>query len=152
MAQASTSTQTSLYDQDFSLWLEATASRLKARDFDHIDLKNLIEEIETLGRSEKRELRSRLEVLLAHILKRAYIDSTYDNRGWQLTIITQRQDLRKILEDSPSLKSYFTSAFDRAFTDALEIVREEYRSVTFPDRWQFSREIEAILTEAFWEE
>jgi Domain of unknown function DUF29 len=151
MAQASTSTQTSLYDQDFSLWLEATVSHLKARDFDRIDLENLIEEIEALGRSEKRELRNRLEVLLAHILKRVYIDSAYDNRGWQLTILTQRQDLRKILEDSPSLKSYFISIFDRAFTDALEIVREEYRGVSFPDRWQFSHEIEAILNEAFWD-
>ena len=146
-----TPTQTLLYDLDFSLWLEATASHLKARDFDRIDLENLIEEIEALGRSEKRELRNRLEVLLAHILKRVYIDSAYDNRGWQLTILTQRQDLRKILEDSPSLRSYFISVFDRAFTDALEMVREEYRGVSFPDRWQFDREIEAILNEAFWD-
>ncbi len=146
-----TPTQTLLYDLDFSLWLEATASHLKARDFDRIDLENLIEEIEALGRSEKRELRNRLEVLLAHILKRVYIDSAYDNRGWQLTILTQRQDLRKILEDSPSLKSYFTSVFDRSFTNALELVREEYRGVSFSDRWQFGREIEAILNEAFWD-
>ena len=146
-----TPTQTLLYDLDFSLWLEATALHLKARDFDRIDLENLIEEIEALGRSEKRELRNRLEVLLAHILKRVYIDSAYDNRGWQLTIVTQRQDLRKILEDSPSLRSYFISVFDRAFTDALEMVREEYRGVSFPDRWQFGREIEAILNEAFWD-
>jgi hypothetical protein len=151
MAQASAPTQTSLYDLDFSLWLEATASHLRTGDFERVDLENLIEEIEALGRSEKRELRNRLEVLLAHILKRVYIDSAYDNRGWQLTIATQRQELRKILEDSPSLKSYAIGIFDRAFADALELLREEYRGVAFPDRWQFSRELEAILHETFWE-
>ena len=66
--------QKSLYESDFLRWTQDTVAKLKARDFDHLDLENLIEEVETLGRSEKQELESRLETLLAHLLKRVYVD------------------------------------------------------------------------------
>ncbi|WP_271252591.1 DUF29 domain-containing protein [Pseudanabaena sp. Chao 1811] len=56
------------------LWTEETAAKLKARDFDHVDLENLIEEIESLGRSEKKEVRNRLKTLLEHLIKRIYVD------------------------------------------------------------------------------
>ncbi|MFN5967464.1 MAG: DUF29 domain-containing protein, partial [Pseudanabaena sp.] len=68
------SLDTSLYEADFLLWTEATVAKLKARDFDHIDLENLIEEIESLGRSEKKEVRNRLKTLLEHLIKRIYVD------------------------------------------------------------------------------
>ncbi|HAC63718.1 MAG TPA: DUF29 domain-containing protein, partial [Cyanothece sp. UBA12306] len=79
-------TEQSLYEQDFSLWLEDTATKLREGKFSEINIEELVEEIEALGRSEKQELENRLEVLLAHLLKRIYIDSVYDNRGWELTI------------------------------------------------------------------
>jgi len=69
MTQIMPKTET-LYDQDFVAWCEDTAAKLKVRDFDNLDFENLIEEIESLGRSDRRELRNRLMVLFAHILKR----------------------------------------------------------------------------------
>ena len=75
------SLDTSLYEADFLLWTEATVAKLKARDFDHIDLENLIEEIESLGRSEKKEVRNRLKTLLEHLIKRIYVDMPQEFNG-----------------------------------------------------------------------
>ncbi|HZG37939.1 MAG TPA: DUF29 domain-containing protein [Nodosilinea sp.] len=125
----------SLYDKDFALWVEDVAAKLRARDFGHLDIDNLVEEIESLGHSDKRELKSRLVTLLAHLLKRLYIDSAYDNRGWEITIREQRKELLLLIEQSPSLRGYFAEVFDRAYAIALAEVREDYAKVTFPDRW-----------------
>ncbi|NEQ89124.1 MAG: DUF29 domain-containing protein, partial [Moorea sp. SIO2I5] len=62
-----------LYDQDFVLWTETTCQQLKTRNFDELDIDNLIEEIASLGRSDRRELQSRLKVLMEHLLKRQYV-------------------------------------------------------------------------------
>ena len=61
-----------LYDRDFFLWVETTANLLRAGKFTEIDIPNLIEEIESLGRSEKRELKNSLIMLLVHLLKWKY--------------------------------------------------------------------------------
>jgi hypothetical protein len=65
---------TSLYEQDILLWVEDTVNKLKNHDFKNLDLDNLIEEVESLGISQKKELISRLMVLLEHLLKRLYVD------------------------------------------------------------------------------
>ncbi len=143
-------TTQSLYDQDFALWIDDTVAKLKARKFEQIDLENLIEEMQSLGRSDKRELKNRLAVLLAHLLKRIYVGSTYDNRGWMNTIVEQRRQLRFLLEESPSLKGYFLKVFSEMHCEALEAVRNEYLGVVFPDEWQFERDVDAILNEKFW--
>lgn len=77
-----------LYEQDILLWVEDTVAKLKARDFENLDLENLIEEVESLGISQKKELISRLIVILEHLLKRLYVNSPYDFNGWQRTIRT----------------------------------------------------------------
>ncbi|MFM6344217.1 MAG: DUF29 domain-containing protein, partial [Dolichospermum sp.] len=64
-----TVTRKSLYESDYLLWTQDVVSKLRARDFDNVDLENLIEEIEDLGRSKKDELKSRLNTLLEHLLK-----------------------------------------------------------------------------------
>lgn len=142
--------QASLYEQDFALWIDETVAKLRTHQFEDIDLENLIEEIESLGRSDKRELRNRLMVLFAHILKRVYIDSTYDNRGWMETIDEQQRQIQFLLQDSPSLKVYFQNIFTEVYRTALKVVRTQYQGVAFPDEWPFSREIDAVLEETFW--
>lgn len=142
----------SLYEQDFALWIDDTVARLKARNFDQIDLINLIEEIESLGRSDKRELESRLEVLLAHILKRVYVDRADDYRGWILTIAEQRRQLKRLLKASPSLKNYLNDIFAEIYQDALESVKLEYPEVNFPIDWPFNSDTNAILNETFWQD
>jgi hypothetical protein len=147
-------TRKSLYEADFLLWTEETIAKLKARDFDHVDLENLIEEIESLGKSDKKEIKSRLTTLLAHLLKRIYVNMPQEFNGWERTIRNQRTDLELALMDSPSLKAIWNEAFDIAFRLALRNVRDEYEKKGYhiPEQWQFSREIDAMLSVKFWDE
>jgi hypothetical protein len=142
----------SLYDRDTLLWVEDTVSKLKSGDFANLDLANLIEEVESLGRSQKKELKSRLLVLLEHLLKRLYVDSPQDYRGWEITIRQQRQQIELEIDDSPSLKTIWDAAFAKAWQLALKSVQQDYPQTDFPDRWQFSADLEAMLNNKFWQD
>jgi hypothetical protein len=140
----------SLYDRDILLWVEDTVAKLKARDFDTLDLENLIEEVESLGISQRKELLSRLTTLIEHLLKRIYVNLPNDFNGWERTIRNQRIELEFLFKDAPSLKSKFAESFDFAWTKALAEVREEYENVDFPDSWQYLKDLDVILTHKFW--
>ena len=139
-----------LYERDLNLWVEDTIDKLKAGDFQNLDIENLIEEIEGVTGSDKREIENRLQRLIEHTLKRCYVSSPDCDRGWQVTIVNQRQKLTRLLRQSPSLKCHFLESFDEAFDNALKIVRIEY-DVEFPDIWQFSCDIDSMLNVDFWE-
>jgi len=146
-------TQAALYERDFYAWTQEAVAKLRDRDFDNLDLENVIEEIESLGRSEKKELQSRLKTLLEHLTKRLYINLPSCFGGWENTIRTQRSDLELLLIASPSLKSAWGESFDIAWRLVLKDVRGEYakKGFTFPDTWQFSRDIDSMLNIDFWE-
>jgi hypothetical protein len=144
-------TKLSLYDRDQHLWLEEAIAKLRVKDFQGLDLVHLIEELEIVAGRDRAEIENRLGVLLAHLLKRLYVQSEYDYRGWEVTIREQRRHLKIALQQSPSLKRFFVEAFDRAWQDALIEVREDYPQVSFPDQWQFSRDVDILLTQKFWE-
>ena len=100
---------------------------------------------------DKREVLNRLKRLIEHILKRCYVKLPDCYRGWEITIINQRDELDEILSQSPSLKQVFLQSFDDAFKKALRLVKTEYREFSFPDTWQFNRDIDSILNVNFWE-
>jgi len=141
------------YDVHFLLWTEAMVARLRAGDFANLDLENLIEEIEGLGKSDKKELLNRLATLIEHLLKRVYVNMPECFNGWERTIREQRKQIKRELKFSPSLVRFWDEFFDEALVDALDEVRSEegYKSINFPDTWQFSRDIRAVLTVDFWE-
>jgi hypothetical protein len=146
-----TPVQSQLYERDFSLWVADTIAKLKAQEFDKLDLDNLIEEIEALGKRDRRELKSRLRVLLSHLLKRCYVVSPEDFRGWELTIREQRTELQDLLEQSPSLNQYLLNEFDKVWLSALSQVIEDYPSIQFPDVCPFLGNVDALLSQRFWE-
>jgi hypothetical protein len=110
-------TQNNLYEKDFYLWTQITAEQLKKNKFTEIDLTNLIEEIESMGRSEKRELKSRLIVLLMHLLKWHY-QPEKRSESWRSTITEQRICIEGLLEDSPSLKPLLSEVFEDCYQKA----------------------------------
>lgn len=110
-------TQNNLYEQDFYLWTQITAEQLKENKFNEIDKINLIEEIESMGRSEKRELKSRLIVLLMHLLKWHY-QPEKRSESWRSTITEQRICIEGLLEDSPSLKPLLSEVFEDCYQKA----------------------------------
>ncbi|CAN1210075.1 DUF29 domain-containing protein [Tumidithrix helvetica PCC 7403] len=146
-----TFSQLPLYDRDFWLWTQETIHLLKTRDFDRVDLDNLIEEIESLGRSEKKELKSSLLTLLEHILKRLYVKMPREYNGWEQTIREQRIQIELLLDDSPSLKTQWIEACDRAWELSLKKVSGDYPKVKFPSICPFSTDIEALLNQNPWE-
>ncbi len=141
-----------LYEQDFVAWCEDTVAKLRKRDLDYLDFDNLIEEVESLGKSDRRELRNRLMVLFAHILKRMYVNSPENFNGWEVTIVEQRKQLKGLLKDSPSLKPYLTEILAEVYADALDIVAPEYKQTPFPETWQFDGQADVLLSKKYWED
>jgi hypothetical protein len=97
-----------LYEEDFVRWTEQQSSALRdaARVGSNLplDWENLAEEIESLGRSQRHELRSRIAVILEHLLKLEHSPATDPRCGWMETIARERLDAERLLEDSPSLR------------------------------------------------
>ena len=113
-----------LHDRDFNLWLEEQAIALKNKDTETLDWANLLEEIEDMGRSDKRALRSNLGRLLEHLLKLRYWETEKERcaNGWKIEIRAFRKKIRELLEESPSLKNYLASIFEKELVDAKETV------------------------------
>ena len=138
----------SLYEEDFYLWIETTAKLLKEGKFSELDLDNLIEEIETMGRSEKKSLRSNLVILLLHLLKWQY-QPNKRSRSWQSSIFEHRIRLDEDLKDSPSLKPYFQEIFDKCYQNGKKQASIEtgLSLKAFPEESPFT--IEEVLDEYF---
>ncbi len=129
------------YDTDFYGWTQEQAALLKAGRLSELDIDNLLEEVETMGRSEKRELDSRLTVLLAHLLKWQF-QPIRRGRSWQLTIEGQRINFSETLDDNPSLKPKLDTILNKAYAKAIIKVSQEtgFDKKTFPDAcpWMLS--------------
>lgn len=137
--QTTDETAKSLYDRDFLMWLETTAQLLRQKKFEQLDLDNLIEEIESMARSEKRELYNRLTLLLTHLLKWKYQPDKRSN-SWISTIREQRRQIGLLLADSPSLRNRIEEIFNTCYQDAVEDASFETRlsKNIFPERCPFS--------------
>ena len=118
--------QTTLYDTDYNLWLEETVQQLQAQDFNAIDWVNLIEEISSLGRSEKKAIKSLLTRLFEHLLKLAYWERErdYNQNHWKREIRNFRKQIRDDLKTSPSLKRYLREVFEESYQDSRELVAD----------------------------
>jgi hypothetical protein len=135
-----------LYEIDFYAWTEEQAELLKNKTWDELDLPNLIEEIESLGRQERQELRNRLGVLLGHLLKWQYQSSNRGN-SWLATIREQRTRTRLVLEDNPSLKPYVLEAIAYHLAQDLAVRETGMDYDTFPAECPYT--IAQILEETF---
>lgn len=113
-----------LYQRDFYAWTYKNAELLKRQAFDQIDVEHIIEELESMGRAEKREIISRLSILIAHLLKWEY-QPERRSKSWELTIIEQRSEIIELLEDSPSLKMLLEQDLHKAYTKAVLLAARE---------------------------
>ncbi|MEH2408128.1 DUF29 domain-containing protein [Nostoc sp.] len=124
LPQSQTTSSSDLYEQDFYLWIQTTVDLLKQGRLTELDLENLIDEIETMGRSEKKAVRSNLEVVLMHLLKYNY-QAEKRSGGLRATIREHRKCLRQALEESSSLKPYFYEVFGLCYDDARLLATDE---------------------------
>ncbi|WP_246191335.1 DUF29 domain-containing protein [Aureimonas leprariae] len=139
------------YEEDFYAWTVDQAARLRARAHNGIDWENAAEEIESLGKSDRRELHSRLRVLLHHLLKWKF-QSIKRKSGWRRTIREQRRQVLLLLRDSPSLRSTLRSVTEEEYPHAVEEAVDETRIPTsaFPKACPFT--VEDILDPDFYPE
>ncbi|MBF0128472.1 MAG: DUF29 domain-containing protein [Alphaproteobacteria bacterium] len=143
--------QSDLYARDFYAWANQQAALLRAGDLLAADVENIAEEIESMGRSERRELVNRLVVLMLHLLKWRFQPGLRGN-GWRLSIKEQRLRLASHMRDNPSLKSQLDGAVEEAYRLALiEAERETgLTSETFPAICGWSHE--QMMDAEFWPE
>jgi len=106
---------TSLYETDFYAWTQHQAKLLKEKQLAQVDLENIAEELESMGKSEKRELESRLVVLIMQLLKWQF-QPKRRNRSWRSTINTQRDELERLIRLSPSLKNILYESITNAYS------------------------------------
>lgn len=140
-----------LYDQDFYAWALRNADLLRQGKLSEIDAANIAEELESMGRSERRALVNRLAVLLAHLLKWRCQPGLRCN-SWKYTIKEQRRKVCALLEDSPSLRHELHARFREAYADSLLLAAKEtgLEEDAFPATCPYS--LEEILSPEFWPE
>lgn len=144
-------TDPSLHDTDFYSWANQQAALLRAGELAHADIQNIAEEIESMGRGEKRELVNRLVVVLLHLLKWQF-QPGFRGNSWRLTVEEQRYRLADHLADNPSLKAKLPEAIGSAYRLALVDAEKEtgLSRATFPATcpWSFDQ----IMDDTFWPE
>jgi hypothetical protein len=140
-----------LYDTDGYTWAMRQAEALRKRSANEIDWDNVAEEIESLGKSFAKELRSRYIVLLTHLLKWLY-QPEMRSRSWEASIRTQRREIAKHLDDNPGLQPRRAALFATAYETARDQASGEtdLPLETFPQANPFT--LDQAMDEAFWPE
>ncbi|MCL1465547.1 DUF29 domain-containing protein [Argonema galeatum] len=145
---ASSQTTSNLYDKDFYAWTQEQAKLLQAGGWESLDIVNLVEEIESLGKQVRQELRNRLGVLLGHLLKWQF-QPNKRSKSWFFTLREQRRRILQHLDENPSLKPYLPEALQKAYEDGIDLAARE-TSLTdedFPAECPYS--IEQVLDATF---
>ncbi len=149
VAAPASETREDLYERDYYTWTLEQARALRERRAEALDWDGLAEEVEDLGRSEVRELESRLEVLLVHLLKWRY-QPKRRSTSWRLTIREQRQRVARVIDQNPGLKRTLAESVRAAFLLARLVAARETRLTerTFPPDcpWSF----EQLMDAGFW--
>lgn len=139
------------YNQDFYAWALHNAELIRQRKFSEVDIEHVAEEIESMGRRERREFINRLAILLAHILKWQYQPKRRGN-SWKYTIKEQRLQAIRLLEENPSLKHEIDILLNYAYEEAVIISAGETNlpEFTFPKKCSFT--LHEILDQQFFPE
>ena len=144
-----TNTALNLYQQDFFAWTKQQINFLQNQQWNQLDLANLIEEIETLGKQQRQELRNRLSILIGHLLKWEY-QPQKRSYSWLATLRVQRIDIQELIDDNPSLKPYLEEALTQAYIKGLLLAVSETNlpDLTFPQNCPYS--LTEILSDRFY--
>ena len=112
------------YDEDFYAWSIEQARLLRGGEFARLDIENIAEEHESMGRSDTREIESRLVVLLAHLLKWR-VQVGFRSRSWSATIREQRRLIGRLVRESPCLQPAVDQLLTETFSEARERAADE---------------------------
>lgn len=139
----------STYDTDFHQWIEEQSALLRAGQFGQLDAPNLIEELDSMARRERRELIDRLAALLVELLKWDY-QPEHRCTSWRWTINEQRRQLTLLLDDSPSLAQRLPAFLPSGYEYASHAALEETGFLKSPFPATCAYAIAEIMDESFW--
>lgn len=134
------------YDNDFYAWKQQQAHLLRTQQINQVDWQNIAQEIEDIGRSEKRQLASKLEILIMHLLKWQF-QPNLRSRSWQLTIKEQRLRLEQLFQENPSLQSILIEIIEKVYPLATISAERETGLSVFPETCPY--ELTEILSVDF---
>ena len=141
-----------LYAEDFYTWCLTTAALVREGGWCDIDADALAEEIESMARRQKNELKSRIQTLVMHLLKWCHQpeEHQYHGHSWRSTINEQRKELELLLQDNPSLSHQLQEVLDERYPQARKHASNEtgLPLSTFPQACPWK--IEQILDDDFW--
>ncbi|MFB2937118.1 DUF29 domain-containing protein [Aerosakkonemataceae cyanobacterium BLCC-F154] len=141
--------KSSTHENDFYAWTQEQAHLLKTGQLQQIDRQNIAEELEDMGCFEKRQLESRLEVLIMHLLKWQF-QPNLRSRSWELTIKEQRLRLEKLLQKNPSLQPNLTEIIEDIYPLATLSAERETGLSLFPETCPYT--LTDILSPEFFPE
>ena len=137
------------YDRDFYAWANEQAALLRSGDWARADVEHIAQEIESMGKTEKRELVSRLTILLLHVLKWQFQPSRR-SASWRASINNARDDISDHLDDNPSLQSQLAASVAAGYRRARRqaAAETELDEETFPQScpWSFDQ----LMDPGFW--
>lgn len=130
-----------LYKNDFHAWALQTAALIRQHKFEELNIEDLAEELASMGKKERAEVANRLVILLAHLLKWQY-QPAYRSASWRGSLIEQRKQILRQLQQSPSIKPYFSEATTDAYPDAVDLASREtlLNSDNFPPDCPYSED------------
>ncbi|HEX3743092.1 MAG TPA: DUF29 domain-containing protein [Bryobacteraceae bacterium] len=133
---------TDLYERDFYEWTVRNAELLRSGRASEADLGHIAEEIEDMGKRERRELLHRLSILIAHLLK-WQAQPERRSRSWELTIRVQRKDVARLVAENPSLHPYLEESLPEAYEHAVVEAMTEtgHPESVFPSTCPFNLEV-----------
>ncbi|ACK73270.1 protein of unknown function DUF29 [Gloeothece citriformis PCC 7424] len=150
----------SIYDQDFNLWREITIQQIREGKFNQVDWEHLLEELEDMGKSEKRAFVSNLMVLITHLLKlKIQADAPDTMKGsWYDSVAEHRTRVKKDLDENPSYKNYLPEAVTKAYQDGRKLAIKQSKlaklSVRQPSETEYPLEcpfsLDQILDDDFY--
>ncbi|CAK0764942.1 conserved hypothetical protein [Gammaproteobacteria bacterium] len=138
-----------IYENDFYAWTENQVTLLRGGQLAGLDLEHIAEELESMGRSERRELESRLEVLVMHLLKWRY-QPQRRGTSWYHTIVVQRARVLRVLEDNPSLRPRTKGLLDVVYPTARLLAAGETGIEHLPEVCPFT--LNQVLDTHYWPE
>ena len=117
------------YEEDYYLWIQTMVEKLRDKDYLDIDWDNLIEEIDDMGKSQKRAIESLLLRLTEHLLKLKYweVEKERNKKHWQSEVVNFRVLLQKRLKDSPSLKAKLPEIYDEILADSSKSMSKLFK-------------------------
>lgn len=137
------------YDEDFHRWSFEQAQLLRDGRFDALDLANIVEELDTLGRSEAAALRSSLRLVILHLLKLTH-QPARASRSWRSTVVRERNNAARRLAENPSLKGRLPALFAEAYEDGRReaIAETGLNASVFPLQPAFT--LDQVQDQEFW--